>query len=71
MNEPKASNNKAPDVETPKEKRIAIPEPARTQILQRQANLNTYISGVASALGIVDWALDLTKMEFVEKPKKG
>ena len=70
MKPPKASENKAKNVET-SEKRTPIPEPARTQILQRQANLNTYISGVASALGVgSDWALDLRKVEFVERLKK-
>ena len=64
---PKANKNKAKDVET-KIKRTPIPEPARTQILQRQANFNTYISGVAAAVGVSkEWSLDLQRMEFVEK----
>lgn len=67
MKTPKASENKAKDVET-KEKRTPIPEPARIQIIQRHANLNTYISGVAAALNVgANWSLDLQRMEFVEK----
>lgn len=74
MKKPKSSENKAKDVETKpplQEKRTPIPEPARAQILQRQANLNTYISGVAAALGIKEnWTLDLQRLEFVERLKE-
>jgi hypothetical protein len=67
-NKPKAKNNKAKDVEV---KRTPIPEPARTQIIQQQAALQTFISGAASALGVEkNWSLDLQRMEFVEKHEK-
>lgn len=74
---PKANRNKAKDVETSpiKVKRTPIPEPAKTRIIQQQATLNTYISGVAAALGVTkNWSVDLQRMEFVEqlseRPKK-
>lgn len=66
---PRASKNLAKDVEI-REKRIPIPEPARTQILQRHAGFNTYVSGVAAGLGAGgNWTLDLQTMEFVMKVK--
>jgi len=70
---PRATKNKAKDVETPKIKRIDIPDAAKADITAMSKNLDTYISGVVAGLGIKGrWAFDFSRMQIViqkEKPK--
>lgn len=68
---PKASENKAKDVETPKMKRIDIPNIAKAEIARITQNMNDYIAGVVAGLGIEGkWSIDMQKMQFVVKDEK-
>ena len=56
MKKPKASENKAKDVEI---KRIDLPDDAKAEIRLMQQNLNTYLAGVVAGLGIKGkWTFD-------------
>lgn len=57
---PKASENKAKDVER---KRIDLPDNAKAEIRLMQQNLNTYLAGVVAGLGIKGkWRLDMKNL---------
>ena len=66
----KASENKAKDVETPKVKRIDIPDSAKAEIARMQQNVNTYLAGVAAGLNIKgNWQFDARSMQFIVAEK--
>jgi len=67
----KATQNKAEDVETPKQKRIDIPIMAKAEISRMSQNLDRYINGVAAGLGIEgNWQFDMRKMQIIVEDTK-
>ena len=66
----RASQNKAKDVETPKIKCIAIPNAARAEIIRANQEIDTYLSGVATGMGIKGkWRVDIKTMQFIVEDK--
>ena len=63
---PEATENKAKDVETPKEKRIDLPDAAKVEITRMTQKLDNYLAGVVAGLGIKGkWAYDMQSMQFI------
>ena len=68
---PKASENLAKDIETPKTRRVDIPDVAKMEIARITQNMNDYVAGVVAGLGIEGkWSIDMQKMQFVVKDEK-
>lgn len=67
---PKATENKAKDVETPKQ-RIPIPNAAKAEIGRMNQSLEIYLSGVVVGLGIKGkWNYDAQKMQIIVEDTK-
>lgn len=65
-NKPKANENLANDVETPKLKHIDIPAVAKVEISRMTQNLDIYISGVAAGLGVKGkWSFNVNSMQLI------
>lgn len=66
MSGPKPSENKAKDVETPKEKRIDISDRAKNKIKRMDSNMQHYISAIADEKEIEGpWTFDFKKLQIV------
>lgn len=73
VHRPKATENLAKDVETPKIKlkRIDIPDNAKVPIARMKADLDNFIAGVVAGLGIEGkWGFDGQKMQVIVEDKK-
>ncbi len=67
---PKATKNSAKNIETPKLKRIDIPEGAMTEITCMNANLQIYIAGVVAGMDITGkWSFELKSKQIVVEGK--
>ena len=65
---PRAIDNEAKDVETPK--RIDIPNAAKAEINRMNERLEVYLSGVVVGLGIKGrWNYDAQKMQIIVEDK--
>ena len=68
---PKATQNNAKDVETPKLKRIDIPMAAKAEIGRMNQSLEIYLSGVVVGMGIKGkWNYDAQKMQIIVEDTK-
>ena len=68
---PKSSENKAKDVETPKLKRIDIPNAAKAEIVRMNDRLEIYLSGVVVGMGIKGkWNYDAQRMQIIIEEAK-
>ena len=68
MNKPKSSKNKAKDVETPKTRRVDIPNAAKAEIIRMNERLEIYLSGVVIGMGIKGkWNYDAQRMQIIVK----
>ena len=66
MTKPKATENLAKDVETPKMKRIDIPIAAKVEIDRMSRELDNYVAGVVAGMGIKGrWSVDVKTMQFI------
>lgn len=67
---PKAKDNKAKDVVTPK--RIDIPPAAKAEINRANNEINNFIAGVVVGMGIKGrWSLDMQKMQIILEDTDG
>lgn len=67
---PKANKNLAKDVETPKLKRIDIPDVAKAEIARMASILDNYIAGVVAGLGIKGrWNFDMRSKQIIVEDK--
>lgn len=68
MSKPKASENKAKDVEKKplKEKRIDISDQAKAKIVGMNNKMNTYLGAIVDEKGIKGpWTFDFKKLQIV------
>lgn len=69
---PKASLNKAKDIEASKPKRIDIPNSAKAEINRMNQRLEIYLSGIAVGMGIKGkWNVDMEAMQFIIEDTDG
>ena len=67
---PKATKNKAKDIETPKVKRIDIPNGAKNEIAGMNAALQNYIAGIVAGLDIKGkWIFDMKSYQIIVEEK--
>ena len=72
MPRPKASLNKAKDVEVPKLKSIDIPNAAKAEIGRMNERLEIYLSGVVIGMGIKGkWNYDAQRMKIIVEDTNG
>lgn len=66
MTKPKATENLAKDVETPKMKRIDIPIAAKVEIARMSRELDNFIAGVVAGMNIRGrWSVDVKTMQLL------
>ena len=69
---PKATENKAKDVETPKLKRIDIPNAAKAEIIRMNERFDIYLTGVVVGMGIKGkWNYDAQSMKIIVEDTDG
>ena len=67
-----AKPNKAKDVETPKVKRIDIPNAARVEIIRANQEMDKFLAGVVVGMDIKGkWSIDMRTMQFVIEDTNG
>lgn len=63
---PKATQNKAKNVETPKVKHIDMPTMAKVEIARIGQTMDNYIAGVVAGMGIKGkWSFDFQSMKLI------
>ena len=68
--EPKATENKAKDVVTPKLKSIDLPDNAKAEIVRMNQRLEIYLSGMVVGMGIKgSWNYDAQHMKIIVEEK--
>ncbi len=66
MEKPKASKNKAKDVEQPKVKRVDLSPQVKAELSRIQREMNSFIGGAVMAMEIKgQWAYDPQTMQIV------
>ena len=66
------TENLAKDIETPKLKRIDIPDAARAEINRMNERLEIYLSGVVIGMGIKGkWNYDAQRMQIIVEATNG
>ena len=67
---PKPPENLAKDVETPKLKKVDIPNAAKAEINRMNERLEIYLSGVVIGMGIKGkWSYDAQRMQIIVEDK--